>query len=93
MEMWELASYLTIIMGFVYLVTDLRAKWGHARRVSLLFTVELGSYLVVLGIMTILQRKGRISGEGYAAVIWAFFLALALTSVYLLGKRGRKTGA
>jgi hypothetical protein len=81
-------------LGALYIALNLRAKRKkNAGRLSILFTVEVGAYLITLGLFSILVREGRISSTMYAAVIWAFTLALIPMALYLVAKRGTRARA
>lgn len=85
MESWELAAWLSVVMGVIYLLGEVLSNgWRRRRTASKIFTLELGAYLIIVGILVILQRKGGISPELYGAVIWAFFLTVVPLSLYIL---------
>ncbi len=90
----EIASYLAIAMGIVYLIVDLRSKrLTQTDRISMIFTIVMATYLIIAGMLTILQRKGTIGSGLYAAVIWAFVLTLLPMSLYLTNKKRTGTQA
>ncbi len=93
MDWGGISALLAIVMGVVYLVAEVRQKLsytGKTSRVSWIFTLELGAYLVTLGALTFLLRRERIDAALYAAVIWAFALTLLPMSIYLMVKKGTK---
>ncbi|WP_457750505.1 hypothetical protein [Thermococcus sp.] len=93
MEGWELAAWLSIVLGVIYLLAEvLSGGWRKEGTASKIFTLELGVYLITVGILVILQRNGKISPDLYGAVLWAFFLTLVPLSLYVLVKNrvGRK---
>lgn len=89
MDTGLLAALLAVLMGAVYLLVELKHKFStpqRASRLSWLFTLELGAYLITLGALTVLLRENRISVGIYATVIWAFTLTLIPMSLYLMKK-------
>ncbi|NJE30915.1 hypothetical protein E3E38_07650 [Thermococcus sp. 18S1] len=93
MDWGEIAALLAIVMGVVYLVVEVRRKLSspeRASRVSWIFTLELGTYLITLGALTVLLRQDRIDAGLYATVIWAFTLTLLPMSIYLMVKKETK---
>ena len=93
MEDWELAAWLSIVGGAIYILWEVLSEgWGKRGTASKILTLELGAYLITVGTLVILQRKGRISPELYGAVIWAFFLAIVPLSLYVLVKNGAGRG-
>ncbi|NJE03186.1 hypothetical protein [Thermococcus sp. MV11] len=87
----EIASYLAIAMGIVYLIVELRSKRLAQRdKISMIFTIEVGAYLIIVGILALLLRQGRIDAGLYAAVIWVFALTLLLMFIYIIEKKGTK---
>ncbi|WP_371731663.1 hypothetical protein [Thermococcus sp. ES12] len=93
-ETWQIASYLAMALGALYIALNLRAKGKkNAGRLSMLFTAGMGAYLITLGLFSILVREGRISSTIYAAMIWAFTLALIPMALYMMAKRGTRASA
>ncbi|QDA32350.1 hypothetical protein FH039_05265 [Thermococcus indicus] len=93
MDWGEIAALLAIVMGVVYLAVEVRQKLSSNRRISRIswiFTLELGAYLITMGMLTALLRQGRIDAGLYAAVIWAFALTLLPMSIYFMVKKGTK---
>ncbi|AFL94459.1 hypothetical protein CL1_0247 [Thermococcus cleftensis] len=89
----EIASYLAIAMGIVYLIVELRSKRLAQRdKISMIFTIEVGAYLIIVGILALLLRQGRIDAGLYAPVIWVFALTLLLMFIYIMEKKGTKGG-
>ena len=89
MDTGLLAALLAMLMGAVYLLVELKHKFSTPQRVSRLswlFTLELGAYLITLGALTVLLRENRISVGIYALIIWAFTLTLIPMSLYLMKK-------
>ena len=87
MEGWELAAWLSIVLGVIYLLVEvLSGGWGRRGTASKILTLELGAYLTTVGTLVVLLRRGTISPTVYGAVVWAFFLTLVPLSLYVLVK-------